>query len=194
MTDEETMAGDPRSDGSNGPEEAPRARSTPPIRRHLVVLALAVVAIVVGSVLVVTGRDDGRGTSEATATTVRGPLLRSLGSWPDEAAAERFVASIDATTLRPTGTASTVAPATDGADASVDLSAAGLQRCGQAITQQNTDRSLGVQLASARLVVGDTPAFVVSYALPASGDDTAATRIMLVDARTCRVLGAVQHD
>ncbi len=179
------------------PDEPERSGLSPRTRRHLLVLGVAVVGIVVGVVLVLTGRDQAEQASPTdpvvTTTAVDRPLLPSLGSVADEDAAMVLLEGLDPETLAaPEGEApSSTAPSTTAGG--VDLSEAGLQRCQQAVAQQNTDRSLGEQRAAGRLQVGHTPSFVVTYALPASGTSPAGLRVVLVDARTCRVLGAVEH-
>lgn len=167
-----------------------------PHRRHLVVLAIAVVGLIVGVTLVVTGRRSPSVTVSSTTppTVAPEPLLPSLGATTDESAAKALIATLDPATL------GLDAPGADGSTTTaptgprgVQLTATGLQRCQQAITQQNTDRSLGSRLAAGWLRFGGDVGFVVSYALPASGTSPAGERIVLVDARTCRVLGAVDH-
>lgn len=184
-----------RSGGSEGDVDPDVSTVPAPVRRHLIVLGLALVGLVVGIVLVLTGRSDqGTGTPPATTTaTVAAPLLEDLGSVSSRAAAIALLERLDPTNLvagAPTTrrTTSSVRSAPG-----VELTEAGLQRCQGAIAQQTTDRSLGKRIASGRLQVGRSAAFVVSYELPASGSSAAARRIVLVDARTCRVLGAVQH-
>ncbi len=171
-----------------------------PFKRHLMVLALGVLALIVGIVLVVTGRDPSTPTRSpstgAVPTVVRtGPLLRSLGSVADRKAALDLLRTLDPNTLDPPGGGSTVASSTSvPADSSaVDATAAGVQRCAQAVDQQTRDRALGRRAAEARLTIGPSTAFVLSYQLPASGSSPAGTRLVLVDARTCRILGAVDH-
>lgn len=185
-----------RVDGAEPGQDAPaRGPATPPIRRHLVVLAVAVIGIVVGSILVLSGRhSDETTTSTAPATTTTARPLENLGSVADEAAATRLIGTLDPTTLEPRPSASTTTgdDTTVSVPQGVDVSQAGFQRCGGAIAQQNVDRSLGTSSARKWLLVGDTAAFVVSYRMPASGSLPATTRVLLVDARTCRVMGAVE--
>ena len=169
---------------------------TSPVRRHFLVLGIAVLGLILGIVLVVTGRDDHTSTPATTVTYPSGPLLDDLGVVTNLTAAKALVGSLDPSTLRPSKpspTSSTRSATTSSLVGGVDLTSAGLKRCSGAIAQQNVDRSLGKSSAAARLVVGAKPTFVVSYALPASGSLPAGTRMLIVDARTCRVLGAVQH-
>jgi hypothetical protein len=188
------------SDGVD-PADGTPAATRPPAwvgsrRRHLTVLGIAVVGIVIGTTLVVTGRNSPERATATTVVTVRGPLLPDLGEVPDQTAAKALLGHLDPHTLAPTATTAD-GPSTTGSTGTTargpDLSEAGLQRCQQAIAQQSTDRSLGSRLAAGRLQVGRQPTFVVSYDLPASGSDPAGARLVLVDARTCRVLGAVDH-
>jgi hypothetical protein len=186
----ELPTGGPSRTATVGTPGSGRSRS----RRHLVVLAIALVGFVVGITLVVTGRESNEQPSSTTTAVAHGPLLPSLGSTTDESGAKKLVETLDPQTLglvdgHPTGS-STSAPAVP---AGLDLTMSGLQRCQGAVAQQNRDRSLGTRLAAARLRIGSRPSFVVSYALPASGSAPAATRVFIVDARTCRVLGAVDH-
>lgn len=182
-------------------------------RRHLVVLVLAVVGIAIGGALVIGGRPSSTGTPSKRAThgtSATGTLLPSLGVVPDLAAAKALLNRLDPRSLRPDPNATTTsrpgstAPSSSSTSSGVDPSAApagpgpeatqaGIRRCQQPIEQQTTDRSLGSRLAAARLQVGVATDLVVSYSLPASGNDPAATRVLLVGARSCRVLAAVQH-
>ena len=197
---------EPRSDQSGASGDDPAhavgadAGGEVPVKRHLLALALGVLALIVGIVLVVTGRESSTPTRSpsisATPTVVRtGPLLRSLGSVADRKAALVLLRTLDPDTLDPPGGGSTPASSTSvPADSSaVNATAAGVQRCTQAIDQQTRDRALGRRTAEARLQVGESTAFVLSYQLPASGSSPAGTRLVLVDARTCRILGAVDH-
>lgn len=187
------------SNDSASSEEAHGQRpATPaPTRRHLAVLALAVVGLIVGITLVITGRDRPQSPkSSAPVSTVASPLLPDLGAVADDTAAHKLLEQLDPATLRRVGAApqsSGSAPVPAPPSGGVSLTEAGLQRCQVAVVQQNTDRSLGSRLAGSRLMMGTTPAFVVSFAVPASGSSPRGTRILLVDARTCRVLGAVDH-
>lgn len=181
-------------------------------RRHLLVLVVAVVGLAIGGGLVISGRSSSNPRSSersTTNTTVVGDLLPNLGVVPDLAAAKELLYRLDPHSLRPdpnattkTGSSSISATTTGarGPGATSDpvrpgqeATRAGIRRCQQAIEQQTTDRSLGAQLAAARLQVGVTTYLVVSYALPASGTDPAAVRVVLVGGRSCRVLTAVQH-
>ncbi|MBS1848712.1 MAG: hypothetical protein JST73_10585 [Actinobacteria bacterium] len=171
----------------------------PTVRRHLVVLAIAVIGIVVGSVLVVTGRTRPvPTTATTTATTLASPRLPDLGSVADRDAAKRLVETLDPVTLRVRAGAPTTSSPAPSPTVSVPTgdemyrTIAGLERCQGAIVQQNTDRSLGERHAQASLVVGGTPTIVASYALPASASSPSATRVLIVDARTCRILAAIQ--
>lgn len=194
----------------NGSEEPDRADRTggdtpgtgppgPPIRRHLIVLGIGVVGLVVGIVLVLTGRsssEPSRSHPDSGSVASAGPLLPDLGSVADDDAARTLVGGLDPNTLEPDGAPASTATATSGGSlpaSDVDLTETGVQRCQQAIAQQNPDRSLGRRLAAARLVVDHTPTLVVSYELPASGADPAGLRVVVADARTCRILTAVEH-
>lgn len=182
-----------RSEGSDAGVGQHEPTGSPQVRRHLVVLGLAVVGLVVGIILVVTGRSDEGTPPSTTTATLAAPLLQDLGSVTDRAAALALLERLDPTDLT-AGAPTTRETATSvGSAPGVELTEAGLQRCQGAIVQQTTDRSLGARIASGRLQIGRTAAFVVSFELPASGSSPAARRIVLVDARTCRVLGAVQH-
>lgn len=178
---------------------APRTSlGAPTRRRHLIVLGIAVVGIAIGATLVVTGRNSPEQSTPTTVATARSPLLRSLGGVADEKAAKALLADLDPKTLEPGAPSKPVDPSTTGSTEPVgndrkNLTEAGLQRCQQAIAQQSTDRSLGSRLAAGRLQVGEKWAFVVSYALPASGSSPAGGRLVLVDAQNCRVLGAVDR-
>ncbi len=185
----ESQAGGPPPARGDAPGRR-RSRS----RRHLMVLVVAVVGFVVGITLVVTGRESNERPPSTTAAVARGPLLPSLGSATDQSAAKTLVETLDPKTLglvdgHPSGPSTSPPAVPEG----VDLTTSGLQRCQGAVAQQNRDRSLGTRLAAARLRIGDRPSFVVSFALPASGSAPAGTRVFIVDARTCRVLGAVDH-
>jgi len=194
--DGNAAANGPGRSAAETDRDGARARPPSATRRHLIVLAIALVGFVVGVTLVVTGRASTERPSSTTsvATAPRGPLLPDLGAVADQRAATALVAELDPRTLRPEGGASTgssTSPSSvpDG----LDLTSNGLQRCQGAIAQQNPDRSLGERLAAARLTVDDKATFVVSYGLPASGKAAAGTRVVIVDARTCRVVGAVDH-
>lgn len=184
---------------SAGPGDARPAggssRPGPPVRRHLMVLGVGVLGLIIGIVLVLTGRSDSPDTADPdpVSSAAPGPLLTDLGVVDDEDAARVLIGGLDPTSLEPGGEDPTTTGESTTTVDGVDLSEAGVQRCQQAVVQQNTDRSLGDRLAAARLVVEDTPALVVSYELPASGSDPAGERVVVVDARTCRVLTAVEH-
>ncbi len=197
MTDDDGTTG-PGADTPTDPIAPPRSGTRPPVRRHLVVLGIGVAALILGIVLVVTGRSSSSDPPDTVVadTTVAsdaatGPLLPDLGTVGDDHAARALVGDLDPAELGAGGVPAGADPAPT--VPGVDLTMAGVQRCGQAITQQNADRSLGDPLDAARLVVGDTPTLVVSYAMPASGDLPAADRVLVVDARTCRILTAVEH-
>lgn len=200
-TDDPSADTDPTSDAPSDDllgDERPTTRRAPSSRRHLLVLGIAVLGIVIGATLVVTGRTSPNQATSTTTSVVRGPLLPSLGAVADQAAAKSLMGDLDPATLAPTDPADSARPTTTGSTGTtvvegVDLTEAGLQRCQQAISQQSTDRSLGARLAASRLLVGRKPTFVVSYELPASGSDPAGGRLVLVDARTCRVLAAIDH-
>ena len=200
--DDDVPVGD---DASDGLAETSRSQT----RRHLLVLLVAVVGLAIGGGLVISGRSpsDTRSTDRTTTSTNSGEaLLPSLGVVPDLAAAKVLLNRLDPRTLRPdknvtttsgpSSTTPTSASATSAAGSPPtpgEAPLAGLRRCQRPITQQTTDRSLGDQLAAARLQVGVATDLVVSYALPASGSDPAGSRVLLVSARSCRVLAAVQH-
>ncbi len=173
----------------------PRAQTRPRsrLRRHVIVLVIAILGLGVGIALVVAGRHTSTTSTTPEPTTRREPLLRSLGAVPNRAAALALVRGLDPRTLTVTSSVTTTGPGTSVDERGVEATEAGVQRCQQAVAQQNTDRSLGDRLAAARLQVGDKTTFVLSYALPASGSDPAGIRVVLTDAQTCRVLGAVQH-
>lgn len=207
---------DPPTDLStvDGPPHRRKDRT----RRHLVVLAVAVVGLAIGGALVISGRpspSDPRAKRTTSSTIAAGDLLPSLGVVPDVAAAKVLLARLDPRSLRPDpnatttsasgGTApSTTSPSSTSTPATGDATTAtiepgleatrnGVRRCAPAIEQQTVDRSLGDELAAARLQVGVATDLVVSYALPASGKDPAAVRVLLVGGRSCKVLAAVQH-
>jgi hypothetical protein len=187
-------------------------------RRHLVVLVVAVVGLAIGGALVISGRSSSNGdTAKRTtsSTLAAGDLLPSLGVVPDVAAAKALLARLDPRSLRPdpnatttsgpvttahatTGPSSTSTPASGDAttatnEPGLEATQNGVRRCAPAIEQQTIDRSLGDELAAARLQVGVATDLVVSYALPASGKDPAAVRVLLVGGRSCKVLAAIQH-
>lgn len=186
---EGTAAGD---EAASHPDVAAPATGRP-IRRHLIVFGILVIFFVIGVFLVIDGRSDQTTTSPPpTVTTVpAASLVTDLGVVADEDAARSLVAGLDPSNLEPGGEPPTTPGVT--VPPGVNLSESGLQRCQTAIVQQNTDRSLGDRLAVARLMVGGTPTFVVSYELPPSGVDPAGERVVVVDARTCRILTAVEH-
>lgn len=202
MSDDDPSHGDPPHEDVDpaGAESTAATRTSlrvPTRRRHLIVLGIAVVGIAIGATLVVTGRNSPDQSTATTVATARSPLLRSLGEVADQQAAKALLAGLDPETLEPGAPSGPGDPSTTGSTGTVgnrnDLTEAGLQRCQQAIAQQSTDRSLGSRLAAGRLQVGRKSAFVVSYALPASGSSPAGGRLVLVDAQNCRVLGAVDR-
>lgn len=176
--------------------------------RHLLVLLIAGIGLLVGGALVLTGRSTPHARPAATTvppTTRVDSLLPSLGVVPDLPAAKALLKRLDPRSLRPgpastsslgpdrttsttSGSSTTLTEAPD-----VQATQAGIRRCLMPIRQQTTDRSLGAQIAAARLQVGVTTGLVVAYALPASGENPAAIRVVLVDARSCRILAAIQH-
>ncbi|HET8931759.1 MAG TPA: hypothetical protein VFN21_13945 [Acidimicrobiales bacterium] len=186
---------DPDPMGDPSTQARRPTRSAPSSRRHLIVLGIAVAGIVIGATLVITGRTSPEQATSTTTATTQAALLPNLGAVADQAAAKTLMGDLDPKTLGPADPADPALPTTTGSSASppngVDLSEAGLQRCQQAIAQQSTDRSLGTRSAASRLLVDRKPTFVVSYELPASGSDRAGDRLVLVDARTCRVLAAI---
>lgn len=188
---------EPDPDETDGPDDTDgkvSRRAAPPIRHQLIVLGICIVGLIVGIVLLVTGRSssDAPRTAPEPSAVSHGPLLPDLGVVADEEAARTLIGDLDPAELR-LGDAATATSPPDTTASAADLSAAGLQRCQGAIAQQTSDRSLGDQLAAARLVVGSTPAFVVSYTLPASGERPAGQRVVVADAMTCRILAAVDH-
>lgn len=208
MTDETPPDADTPSGAVTDEAPAPVGRSR--ASRHLLVLLIACIGLLVGGVLVVSGRSssDTRPSSTTVPTTEPGALLPSLGVVPDLETAKALLTRLDPKTLRPAPTPSSSAasptsidspanpPTTStspSANPGAEATEAGVRRCEVAIQQQTTDRSLGDRLAAARLQVATTTDLVVSYSLPASGKSPAASRVLLVDARSCRVLAAVQH-
>lgn len=190
---------DTNGDGASetiGDDHAPisAAPNLPPYRRHFLVLGVAIIGLVVGIVLVQSGRHSSPHVSPATTvvppTTLRkGPLLVSLGAVSDLPAAQALLRSLDPETLDPK---TPVTPDTAPIPSDVDLTESGIGRCSNAIDRQTTDRTLGTTLARRRLRIGTTQAFVISYAVPASGSLPKGVRVLIVDARSCRILAAVQ--
>ena len=183
----------------------------PSTRRHLLVLGVLIVALISGTTLVLTGRNQ---SSTAPATTVASPLLRSLGTVASTESARALVAKLDPVTLAgaasvapttssdPSGpgstmpAASTVAAPTStvgGAKSRPAPTEASATRCSMPLQQQTTDRALGSRLVAASLDVAGQWALVVSYRLPASGKQPVGTRIIVADALSCRVLLAISE-
>ena len=90
--------------------DGPPHRRKDRTRRHLVVLAVAVVGLAIGGALVISGRpssSDPRAKRTTPSTIAAGDLLPSLGVVPDVAAAKVLLARLDPRSLRPDPNATT---------------------------------------------------------------------------------------
>ena len=171
---------------------APSGSSRPSTRRHLMVLGVLLLAFVAGVTLVVTGRSTPKAAPPATSAP--SPPLTWLGSFPSSEAATHALGTLDPITLGPhapsvapgTSTTDTTKPGTESASGPRPTRAEA-KRCAISVQMQSADRNLGDLHASIGLAVGRTMLLAQSFALPASGKDTGGTRVMVSDARSCKV-------
>ena len=163
-------------------------------RQQIFVLIALSLAAAVGIVLVVTGRTPAE---KPPSVTVTSPKLRSIGAVRDVEVARKTVAALDPTTLRAPDSTNATVPPTSTTIAATAKSRPGQpteadrDRCVRTTQQQSSDRTLGKGLASAAMEISSSWALVLSFAMPASGNDPAGNRIIVSDAASCRVLFAI---
>jgi len=131
--------------------------------------------------------DDVSAAPTSTAPPATGgPSVPALGSFADQAALTRVLATVDLTTLEPAADSSPRGPAAG------EPSQTAVDRCDQAI-RAVPDQDLGDRLAVATAELGGRAVLVYSHPDRGASEEVPVTRLTVAEVESCQIRFAVQR-